>query len=234
MPKMKQYKHIFFDLDKTLWDFEKNSIETFSDIFNNHSLMEKGIPSVDQFMEKYKIHNTYLWDQYRNGLIEKEPLSIKRFVLTLNDFGIIDDDLAKKISFDYITISPKKTNLFPGTHETLEYLKGKYNLHIITNGFREVQIPKLRASDLDKYFINVIVSEEAGSKKPDSGIFNYSLKKANARASESLMIGDDIEVDIIGARNAGIDQVYINYSKLNHEEAISFEINEMKELMNIL
>lgn len=231
---MKQYKHIFFDLDKTLWDFDKNSLETFSEIFERYDLKKMGVPGLDNFYSVYKSHNQHLWGLYRNGEIEKKVLSVKRFELTLNDFGIFDDELSKKIADDYIHYSPLKTNLYPGTHEILEYLKGKYQLHIITNGFEEVQFRKINASGLDKYFSNVITSEEAGCKKPDPGIFEYALKAANASAKECLMIGDDIEVDIIGARNAGIDQVYFNNKTTNHNEEISFEIGCLTDLKKIL
>ncbi len=231
---MKRYKHLFFDLDKTLWDFDKNALETFSDIYNKYKLNERGIPSVKDFIRKYTVHNIYLWDLYRNGDIEKKLLSVKRFELTLNDFGIFNKELAKNIASDYILLSPLKTNLYPQTRETLEYLKNKYKLHIITNGFEEVQYKKIKAADLEQYFDKIITSEEAGCKKPDPMIFKFSLAKANALASESLMIGDDIEVDIIGARNTGIDQVFVNYSNIHHNEDVSFEITEMKDLMQIL
>ena len=231
---MKHYKHIFFDLDKTLWDFDRNSFETFTDIYIKYDLRGLGIPAVEDFIGIYTTHNIVLWDLYRNGKIKKNLLSVKRFDLTLNDFGINDQRLAKKIASDYIRISPLKKHLFPQTIETLEYLEGKYRLHIITNGFEEVQIPKLSASGLDKYFKKVITSEAAGCKKPDPGIFEYSLEKANAVATESIMVGDDIEVDIIGAKNTGIDQVYVNYSNIYHEEKATYEINDLKELRDLL
>jgi len=231
---MKQYKHIFFDLDKTLWDFDKNAHETFSDIFNNYKLKEKGIPSLEDFLRIYTEHNLRLWSLYRNGEIEKQLLSYKRFDLTLNHFGINDTKLAKEIGADYIYFSPLKTNLFPHAIETLEYLKAKYHLHIITNGFEEVQFRKIKAAGLDKYFDQIITSEDAGCKKPDIKIFDYALTKADAKATESIMIGDDIEVDIIGARNAGIDQVYFNYNSSQHNEPLTHEINELKDLENFL
>jgi len=231
---MKKYKHIFFDLDKTLWDFDKNSLETFSDIFSKHKLKERGIPSLSDFLNIYTEHNLRLWDQYRKGEIEKKELSYKRFDLSLIDFGIIDIELAKAIGADYIYLSPLKTNLFPEARETLEYLSAKYSLHIITNGFEEVQYRKIKASDLNQYFDKVTTSEEAGCKKPDPRIFEYALDKANAKASESLMIGDDIEVDIIGARNTGIDQVLFNYLMIQHNEIVSHEITNLKELRDFL
>jgi len=231
---MKSYKHIFFDLDKTLWDFDKNSHETFNDIFIKHQLKEKGIPSLEDFLKVYVEHNLRLWELYRNGEIEKKLLSYKRFDLTINHFGIKDLGLAKAMGADYITLSPLKTNLFPHAHETLEYLKEKYKMHIITNGFEEVQHRKIEAADLRKYFDQVITSEEAGCKKPDQKIFRYALDKANAIASESLMIGDDLNVDIIGARDSGLDQVFFNNQRTQHNEVVSFEITNLKNLKKIL
>lgn len=231
---MKKYKHIFFDLDKTLWDFDKNSLETFTEIFNKYKLKEKSIPSLQEFIDKYTVHNIHLWDLYRNGDIEKKVLSVKRFENTLNDFGINDQELAKELASDYIYLSPLKTNLFPHTHETLEYLRNKYKLHIITNGFEEVQHRKIKAAGLGQYFDQIITSEEAAYKKPDQRIFEYALGKANAKSSESLMIGDDMEIDITGARNSGLDQVFVNYSMIQHNEDVSYEITEMKALKEIL
>ncbi len=204
---MKKYKHIFFDLDRTLWDFDKSSKEAFEEIFNNLGLRERGIDSVDKLYRKYTVHNEKLWDLYREGKLAKEELRGLRFHLTLKDFGIDDRELADKFGNEYIRISPLKANLFPRALNILEYLKPKYKLHIITNGFSEVQDIKIKTAGLNNFFDKIITSEEAGTKKPDTKIFEYALKKANANPNESLMIGDDFEVDIIGAINAGIDQV---------------------------
>ncbi|MBE0639429.1 MAG: noncanonical pyrimidine nucleotidase, YjjG family [Bacteroidales bacterium] len=231
---MKVYKHLFFDLDSTLWDFEKNAHEAFTDIYIKFDLKGKGVISLDEFVRSYLKHNDELWALYRDGKIEKEYLRWRRFEVTLNDFGIHDPVLAKHIGNDYVTISPKKTNLFPNAIACLEYLKARYELHIITNGFEEVQYTKLENSNLRRYFRHVITSEAAGSKKPDPRIFNYALKTVGALPHESLMIGDDIETDIKGASNAGLDAVFFNPEKQPHNGGVTHEIFDLLELTHFL
>lgn len=231
---MRKYKHIFFDLDRTLWDFEKNAEATFQDLYIIYNINDVlGCKFID-FFQTYKKHNLVLWDLYRKNEIKKNELSLNRFIFTLRDFGNSDLLLAQNLSTDYIKISPQKSILYPHAIETLDYLIGKYKLHIITNGFVEVQYNKLRNAGLDKYFTNTITSEEAGAQKPNIQIFEYSLKKAKALASESLMIGDDLQADIIGAKNAGIDQVYFNIDKLPHNENITHEIDSLIKIIEIL
>jgi len=230
---MNKYKHIYFDLDRTLWDFDNNARETFIEIYTNRNL-EPIFGNFETFFSTYNHYNDLLWKDYREGKIEKSVLSYKRFTLTLNDFGVNDDELAKKIAADYITISPTKKRLFPYVHETLDYLSGKYQLHIITNGFNEVQYTKLKNSNLDKYFKNVFTSEDAGAQKPSSIIFEHALKLSHANRNESLMIGDDLEVDVLGARNVGLDQIFFNPEQIKHNEKVTYEILSLKELQEIL
>jgi len=202
-----KYKHLFFDLDNTLWDFEKNSHETFNELYNHYLSDQKSIPSVKAFFEVYTVHNTRLWGLYRESLISKDELKDTRFLITLQEFGIDDKILASILSDEYTYRSPRKGILFPGTIETLDNLKDRFQLHIITNGFEEIQHVKLEFAGLTKYFENLITSEQAQSKKPDAGIFNYAMGLAGASAEESLMIGDDLDVDIIGAREIGMDTI---------------------------
>jgi putative hydrolase of the HAD superfamily len=230
---MKRYKHIFFDLDRTLWDFDASAEDTFQMMFKKYELKEKGVPSVALFKEKYEVHNDLLWSWYRKGEIFKEVLNIRRFELSLADFGIHDHLIAIGMSEDYVKVNPDRAFLFPGTLETLEYLAPRYPLHLITNGFQEVQEQKFRIASFDRYFKTVTTSEEAGSKKPEPAIFNYALNKAGSMASESIIIGDDLKVDIAGARNIGMDQVYFNPEKNAHNEATTFEISCLKELKDI-
>jgi len=231
---MKKYKHIFFDLDRTLWDFEKNALEAYTEIYKNFKLKELGIPSIEEFVKSYLHHNEILWALYREGKIEKVYLKARRFELTLQDFGIDDPALAREIGEDYVTISPQKTNLFPHAHEILTYLKDKYPLHIITNGFAEVQDNKLMNSKLDQYFQYIITSEAAGCKKPTRCIFEYALEKVGTSAGECVMIGDDFEVDIIGATRNGIDAIFFNPQKVVHNGGATFEIRDLIELKAIL
>jgi len=229
------YKHLFFDLDRTLWDFEKNSHEVLQELYHYYNLQHHGITSVEDFIIRYKINNEKLWDLYRNNLIEKDSLRDERFRLTLNEYGVSDHDLAAKLGLDYILLCPKKTHLFPYVHFTLDYLKNKYKLHIITNGFDEVQHQKIEHNNLSHYFDQIITSEQVGYKKPNKEIFEFSLQKASAKASESLMIGDDLLADIYGAKNVGMHQVYFNPNFLPFkEDQCTYVINCISQLKQIL
>ena len=229
------YKHIFFDLDRTLWDFEKNSLEVLLQLYNDYHLSTKGILDSNLFIERYKYHNEKLWEFYRLNKISKEKLRDERFMLTLKDFNIFSDELASDLGKEYIKLCPKKNNLFPYVHPVLKFLKRKYSLHIITNGFEEVQMLKLENSNLINYFDHVITSEQVGFKKPTNQIFRFSLLKAGAKPYECLMIGDDLHADILGAKGFDIDQVFFNPMRLMHSISdITYEINCLSELKEIL
>jgi putative hydrolase of the HAD superfamily len=234
MSDKNHYDHIFIDLDKTLWDFEQNSLETFKEIFSKYDLIRKGVKSLELFLVEYTRINDMLWGLYRNNQIKKEVLNIRRFEMTLNEFGIDDLILATHIADDYVTLSPLKENLFPEARKALEYLKSRYPLHIITNGFDEVQQKKLDVSDLRKYFTTITTSEEAGVKKPDPRIFKLAIKKAMAKPEKSLMIGDDLVVDIEGAGNIGMDTMYFNPKENSHVNNVTFEIHCWDEISDYL
>ncbi len=229
-----KYKHLFFDLDRTLWDFEKSAIEAFHDIYQLHTLDQLGIPKAEVFHTTYQEHNHRLWEKYRIGKIKKSELIWKRFHLALLDYGIDNKTLAKEMGNDYVRISPLKVNLFPHTMEILTYLHPHYQMHLITNGFQEVQEIKLKSSGMDKYFRHLITSEEAGVKKPEPGIFNFAFQKTASRPEESLMIGDDYDVDILGARNIGMDQVFFDPEQQFSHNGSTFKIKDLIELKGIL
>ncbi len=231
---MKTYKHIFFDLDNTIWDFEKNSREALVEIYHKHNLQELGVTDLDHFIEKYKERNEMMWEQYRLGTIDKPTLRDKRFALTFWDMGLDAELAPSALADDYLSISPRKTNLFPHAHEVLTYLSAKYTLHIITNGFEEAQHIKMQESKLIPYFQEVIISEHTGFRKPDSKIFDYAMNKTGAKAEDSMMIGDGLEVDILGARNVGWDTIYFNPDKKSHNEKMTHEISTLFELLHIL
>lgn len=230
---MTKYKHIFFDLDRTLWDFEQNMRITLTEIFENHQL-NKAIPDAETFIDTFVNHNNRLWASYQRGEMKKEVLRYKRFEVTLKDFGIKDKVLASVIGEEYINESPKKTALIPYTIEVLDYLKEKYCLHIITNGFNEVQFTKLRLCGIEKYFDKVVTSEISGYHKPRPEAFGYPLSSANAKKHESIMVGDDIEADIIGARQFGIHQIYFNPESTPHNEIITHEVDSLLKITEIL
>ena len=227
-------KHIFFDLDRTLWDFETNAYKTLSELYGDHALNKKGISDVNDFINNYKTHNERLWELYRDGKVEKDVLRSSRFKLTLQDFGIDDDLLANELGDQYIQRCPLKTHVFPFTYKVLDYLKEKYHLHIITNGFEEVQYIKLEQSKLLHYFDQIITSEQVGVKKPNPEIFRHALVKTFCKPDESIMIGDDLPVDILGAKAMGMHQIYFNPQKKNHQESIDFEISCLSQLQTLL
>lgn len=230
----KTYKHIFFDLDHTLWDFERNAEETKREMFEKLHLKEKGIESYEVFREKYVGINMSLWALYREDKIEKDDLNFRRFYDTLCLLGVDDRSLGEAMASAFIEGITSKTYLFPFTRELLDYLYPRYPLHIITNGFEEVQYGKLKNSDLGKYFTTIITSEAAGSKKPEAEIFRYALLQAGANAAESLMIGDDLEVDMAGARQLGMDQLYVNHDRKQHNEPVTMEVFSLDEIIGLL
>jgi putative hydrolase of the HAD superfamily len=231
---LKSYKHIFFDLDHTLWDFERNSRETLEELFEIYSLKQYGINAFEDFLTIYKQVNDEKWDLYRKGLLTKATLRATRFYDTLLRFEVDHPELAAEIDHEYISRSPHKTNLFPHAIEVLGYLSEKYQLHIITNGFSEVQDIKITKSGLQPFFTHRITSETVGVNKPDPVIFRHALKLAGAKRTESIMIGDNLDVDIIGARRVGLDQVYFNPDKKAHGEKVTFEILNLSELKSFL
>ncbi|TMI73456.1 MAG: noncanonical pyrimidine nucleotidase, YjjG family [Bacteroidetes bacterium] len=207
-----KYLHLFFDLDHTLWDFEANARATLLELHNSLQLKDRGVHDFELFYRNYLMHNEKLWERYRNGYIKQEELRVKRMWLSLLDFKIADDKLAEEMSIRFLDLLPTRTLVFPYTIEILEYLIDKnYSLHLITNGFEKTQHSKLKYSGLSKYFKEVITSEGSNSLKPQKEIFEYAFQKTGARPHQSIMIGDTIEVDILGALNAGIDQVHVNH-----------------------
>ena len=231
---LKKYKHIFFDLDRTLWDFDAAAEVAFERIYEQYNLNSLGIPSAHEFHEVYHPLNERLWELYREDKITKADLNRTRFLKPLEHYGIHDVELADHLSEDYVYWSPRIVRLVPGTMELLEYLKPKYHLHLITNGFEEVQDTKLTLSGMKPYFETMTVSEEVGVKKPNPEIFQYALNKAHATAEESLMIGDEMAVDIDGARAAGIDTVLFNPKGEKIEGERTFEVRNLLEIKQIL
>jgi putative hydrolase of the HAD superfamily len=231
---MPPYRHLFFDLDRTLWDMERNATETLSELYEHYGLKARGIESCSLFIEHYNRYNDLLWDRYRKKIIDKATLRALRFKQTLAHLGVHDQQLADQFDLDYISEAPKKKNLVPGTIELLDQLKDNFKLHIITNGFKEVQFHKIANGGLQHYFDIIITSECCGYPKPDQRIYKHALKKSGSTKEEALMIGDDLHCDIIGARDAGWHQVFFNPAKGSHSEEVTYEISELKELHNIV
>ena len=232
---MKKYKHIFFDLDNTLWDFDRNSSETLHELYEKFRLADLGVSSPSYFIGKYQERNAMMWEQYRLGKIDKETLRDQRFRLTFWDMGMEEmEQVATRLAQEYVAASPKKNHLFPDALEVLEYLHGKYRLHIITNGFHEAQFVKLDATGIRKFFSHIFISEHVGYKKPDVNIFYFAMQSAGAEAEECLMIGDGLEVDVIGSQQAGWDAIYFNPKKTPHGQEKLVEIENLIDLKKFL
>ncbi len=228
MIRIANKKAVFFDLDHTLWDFEKNSALTFEAVLTR----QKVNVSIPDFIEAYVPINLKYWKRYRDGHITQEELRYGRLKDTFTSLGHeADEVIISAIWEEYIELLPQYNHLFDGTVELLEYLKPKYSLHIITNGVQEVG--KLKNSKIFHYFDTVTNAEIAGCKKPDSRIFEYALKAANATKEHSVMIGDCIEADVQGALNCGLDAIYFNENRLEVAEGIA-QVQHLLELKNIL
>lgn len=229
-----KYRHLFFDLDHTLWDFDANARIALIGIYEHFNLADKGISNFEQFYTGYLHHNNILWEKYRSGKIKVDELRWKRMALALLEFKIWDELLAKEMGNYFLEMLPTRNQLFPYTHELLANLKNNnYTLHIITNGFEHTQKSKLKNSFLDNYFSEVITSERSNSLKPKKEIFEYALINTGASINNSIMIGDSIEADIEGARNAGWDQVFVNHTGIRTSTTPTFTVNSLKELESI-
>ena len=233
MEKVKKYKHIFFDLDHTLWDFEKNSKETLFELYDKFDLQAVGGFSKERFYNKYKEVNAAMWNQYNVGEIDQKVIRTERFNRVFRRLGMDPSVIEEDIDTMYVYECPKKPHIMPYTIEVLEYLRGKYELHIVTNGFDDVQSIKMEESGLGKYFNHVFTSQTTGHKKPHPGIFDYAFKKTNAAKDVSIMIGDNLSTDIEGARVAGIDQIFYNPEIIKHRATPTYEISCLSELKSL-
>lgn len=228
------YKHIFFDLDHTIWDFENNSRLALKEMYQEFDFSSMGVGPFEEFHAIYKEHNHKLWDRYSKGFIKQDELRWKRMWHTLLDYKIGDEKLAKSVSVRYLEILPLQKELFPYTKEILQYLLDKqYTLHIISNGFEEVQYHKLNNSGLTPYFTQVITSEGCNYVKPQKEIFEFAMNKAGAALAESIMIGDNEEADIQGAVNTGMDCIFVNHINAEKNIQATYTIHHLKELETI-
>jgi len=230
---MKKITHLYFDLDHTLWDTDKNSEESLNQLFKDFSLQDLGIPSFTDFMDKYKSHNERLWGLYAENKIGKDAVRVHRFMHTFQDFGIHNQEKAHQLAEEFVKITPSKKNLISGAIELLEALKGNYKLAIITNGFKESQHIKMAASGLDVFFDDVFISEEIGINKPDPGIFHYVMKKTGATSPEQcIMVGDTYQTDIVGANSAGMHAIHLNpmSESVSHDSDQITTVQHLKEI----
>lgn len=228
------YKNLFIDLDDTLWDTFHNNKECLEEIYDDYKF-DRFYVSFEAFFSIYFPNNVKLWGEYRQGIIDKPTLIVERFLYMLRPFGINDTRYILQINDDFLRRTTIKTRLVPGALDLLEYLRPSYRLYILSNGFREVQDKKLINAGLAPYFKSMILSEDAGINKPHKSIFDFALKNTNSRRKESLMIGDSWEADIAGARNAGIDQLWLNPESLPFQNFTpTYTVRSLTEIKNIL
>lgn len=231
---MNNIQHIFFDLDNTLWDFDKNSREAIKQLFEQDNIEHCCNTDFFNFIEKYETINHEYWHLYGLNQITKEELRYARFYKTFTHFNYDNLKLAHRWADEYLTISPYKTHLVDGAISVLDYLKPNYTLHLITNGFKEVQDIKLKSCGLKNYFEHIIISEEHGFNKPDIRIFELAEKLANTKKNHCVMIGDNFSADIQGAINAGWKSVF--FSKSENESYLNdyIQITKLEEIKGIL
>ena len=228
-----KYQHIFFDLDHTLWDFDRNSKAALSDVYYEFDLRQFQIASPQHFQEVYGPINERMWVQYRLGEIDAETVKIGRFRESLKRFGVVDEDLVRAAKSFYLNQLPLKGYLMPNTKEALTYLQTKYKLHVVTNGFRAVTERKIAHSDIGAFFESTLSAEEVGVLKPNRAVFDRALSMNNATTDNSLFVGDNLIADVQGAQGVGMDQVFFNPHQKAHNETPTFEIKDMKEMVEL-
>lgn len=229
---MTDIKHIFFDLDHTLWDFHSNSLETLAELYVLFNLEERAPKfGSDHFITRYVFHNERMWEMYRQDRMSKSRLRKARFEYALRDMRIEDKKLAKDIGNAYLDICPRKTKLNEGAIEVLEALKDRFQMHILSNGFHETQIIKLEQSKLMPYFKEIITSEKAAAKKPNKRVYEYAQVQTGALPHESIMIGDNLAIDVVGAANFGWDAIHYNINDEKHEYKSVKSLLEIPDLL---
>jgi len=230
MQKLSNIKHIFFDLDHTLWDFDANSKKSYEFIFKQNDIKI----DINKFVKIYEPINLAYWKLYREEKISKEDLKYARLKDTFDALNYsVNNDLILKLAEEYLLNLSNYNTLFDGTIELLEYLNPKYSLHIITNGFFEIQDAKLNNSKINHFFKHVFTSESVNVKKPNPKIFFHALKTTNAKTYESIMIGDNIEADIYGAKNIGLKTIYCNFNNDNYAKN-TIIVTKLSEIKNYL
>lgn len=237
--------HLLIDLDRTLWDFDGNADRTYKAMFEQFGLEQLCHVDFNTFHERYRQINDVLWEAYRNGTVTKEQLSLRRFSYTLAAFGCDSNSpdiirLSLRMADYYVIEGTKQTGLMPGTSDLLEWLskhKDRFSLSVITNGFSEAQIPKMRTSGIDRYFSHFFLSEDLGFMKPDRRFFEAVIHQLDVPATQCLVIGDDYRVDIAGAQSVGIPQVWYNPKSVALPAGMprpTFEISHLSQLIELL
>ena len=230
---MKKYKIVLFDLDHTLWDYDRNSKETLQELYDFHQINNYKI-AFDDFHNAFQKTNISLWDLYDTGKIDRHVIRNDRFPLVLKELLVVNNDLARALSDHYFELSPTKKHLVSNALEVLNYLQNKYPMLLVTNGFEKMQSGKAESSGIRKYFQEIITSERAGHKKPSKEIFEFALNQSGFANHEAIMIGDNLLTDMAGATNASIDSVLYNPKETQHTSMVTHEIKDLIELTGIL
>ena len=231
---MPEYKNIFIDLDDTLYDFSAASREAFKETYEQLHY-ERYFDSFEHYMEIYTPYNLEMWRLYGEGKITKEELNRRRYSYPLETVGVNDQKLAAEFCREALGRIPTKGNLVSGATELLEYLRPKYRMYILSNGFVELQSRKMATAGIKRYFDDIILSEEIGVNKPRPELFEYALKKAGAKLEESIMIGDMFDTDIVGAANIGMDQIFFNPKQMTGTSfKPTYEVRQLLEIKEIL
>ena len=232
---MAPYTDIFIDLDDTIWNTRVNSKRTMEVVFKDYGF-EKYFESFESFYSVYLECNSRLWNDYRHGRIKKQELIIERFRQPLEPTGMTDEPSLLKLNHDFLERTTHQKELLPYTVEMLEYLKEKnYHLHILSNGFKEVQYAKMENSGLMPYFDKIILSDNVGANKPSPIIFNEAVKEANSTIQKSIMLGDSWDADVTGAHNCGMDQMWFNRDNEKEREfSPTYTVYSLAEVRNIL
>lgn len=231
--KTMRYDCLFFDLDRTLWDVDRNQKKALRVLYGRYGLDRSGI-GFERCFAVFERINAGLWDDYRDGKISRETLRDTRFERMLDEIGLSDRALARTLADDYLKLAPTFRGLIPHAREVVRELSERYPMYIVTNGFAGVQQIKLRHSGLDGYFRGVVCSEDAGANKPDPRIFEYALDLAGVKAGAAVMIGDDPYSDIPGAERAGIDSIWFDPSGMPCECRPTYRIGSLRELLALL
>lgn len=231
---MQRYKNLFIDLDDTIYDFSSASREAFMETYELLHY-DRFFDSFNHYYSIYEPYNLELWHIYGEGKITKEELNKRRYSYPLEVVGIKDQELADTFCREALGRIPTKNRLIDGAIELLEYLRPKYNMYILSNGFKELQSHKMRTAGIDKYFDALILSEDIGVNKPNRELYEYALEKTGSKLEESIMIGDMFETDITGAANIGMKQIYFNPKKKeSHTFAPTYMVTELLQIKDIL
>jgi putative hydrolase of the HAD superfamily len=227
---------LFFDLDRTLWDFERNSLETLKGLFVDFALEDRGKGDFAAFNAIYQRENAQCWADYREGRMAKEVLRSERFKRALSGFGVEDDDLAASLGWKYVERGPHQRHLLPGTLEVLEALKTRgHEIHILTNGFSEIQHIKVENTGIAPWVDMLLTSEELGHLKPAKACFEGALLATGAHRERAWMIGDDHGADVVGAHEAGWKAVHFDPEGTHEGDSpAAARVGHLRELLAVL